>query len=205
MTSLKSPWVAVCLTAVLAASTPVAAQESREMSQKEMMERMMKYTTPTKAHDFLKNYVGTWEVDATTYEQPGAQPTKSRGTMTGELLFGGRFAECRFSGQMMGQPFMGIQIEGFDLFQQKYVGLWIDSMSTNFFLTSGTLDASGKVLTETGMLPDPRTGSGLKVRSVTTLLDGGKYRYEMYHPGPDGKEFKAMEIVYTRKMGMTGS
>jgi len=200
MTSPKSPFVAVCLAAVLAASTAVAAQESQETSQKEMMEQMMKYSTPTKAHDFLKNYVGNWEVEVTAYEQPGAPPAKSKGTMTGELLFGGRFAECRFSGEMMGQPFMGIQFEGFDLFQQKYVGLWIDSMSTCFFLTSGTLDASGKVLTETGMLPDPRTGSTIKVRSVTTLLGDGKYRYEMYHPGPDGKEFKAMEIIYTKRM-----
>jgi hypothetical protein len=192
--------IAVSLMAVLAASVAGAAQQQQAMSQQEMMDRMMKYATPTKAHDFLKNYVGKWDVEVKTFPQPGAQPMLSKGSMTGELILGGRFAVCHFQGQMMEAPFSGMQLMGYDLFQNKYAGIWIDSMSTCFYPTTGTLDASGKILTETGMWPDPMTGGAQKVKIVTTMMGPGKYRWEMFMPGPDGKEFMSMAIMYTKAM-----
>ncbi len=198
--SAKRSWIAVCLVVAVAALTAASAQEQKAMDQKQMMNQMMKYGAVTKAHDFLKNYVGTFMVEVMSYEQPGAAPVKSTGTMTGELLFDGRFAHCRFESQMMSMPFAGVQLMGFDLFQMKYVGIWFDNMSTAFYATTGILDASGKVLTETGMWPDPMTGGTDKVRNVTTIMGPGKYRFEMFRPGPGGKEMKAMEIVYTKKM-----
>jgi len=95
---------------------------------------------------------------------------------------------------------LGLEIVGYDLYQNKYVTFWIDSMSTNFFLTTGTLDMSSKVLTDTGNWPDPMTGGMTKVKNVTTFIQEGKYKFEMYMIMPDGKEFKSMELLATRKM-----
>jgi len=187
------------LVAAFVASLGGAQQQTKQMSQQQMMDQMMKYAMPTKAHDFLKNYVGKWDVEAKTWAQPGAEPGISKATMKGELFFEGRYVKCDFEGMMMAQPFKGLQIIGYDLFQKKYVSFWIDSMSTCFYLTSGTLDGSGKVLTETGTWPDPMTGGTSKVKIVTTHMDG-KFRFEMFMIGPDGKEFKSMELNYSRKM-----
>lgn len=196
--SLRRILVAVCLIALLGASLAVA-QQQKPMSQKEMMDQMMKYAALTKAHDFLKTYVGKWDVEVKSFEQPGMPPMTSKGSMTGELILGGRFALCRFEGQMMEMPFMGLQLIGYDLFQNKYVGLWIDSMSTAFYHTTGTLNVAGKVLTETGMWPDPMTGGSDKVKIVTAVLSPSQYKWHMFRVGPDGKEVMTMEIVYTKK------
>jgi len=174
-------------------------QEKKQMSQQDMMAQMMKYAMPTKEHDFLKSCVGDWDVEVKSWMKPGDEPAMSKGTMKGELFFDGRYVKCNFDGMMMAQPFKGMQIIGYDLFQKKYVGFWIDNMSTNFYLSSGTLDASGKVLTETGMRPDPMAGAMKKVKIVTTHMDG-KFKYEMFRTEPDGKEFKSMELMYSRKM-----
>jgi hypothetical protein len=189
----------ICLVAFLAVSLAGAAQQ-QAVSQKEMMDRMMKYATPTKAHEFLKNYVGTWDVEVKSFEQPGAPPIVSEGTMTGELVLGGRFALCHFDSQMMGTPFTGMQLMGYDLYQMKYAGIWIDSMSTAFYPTTGTLDASGKVLTEIGLWPDPMTGGSQKVKIVTTIVGPGQYTWKVFIAGPDGKEFMSMDITYTKKI-----
>ena len=193
--------VAACLILFLGASL-TAAQQQKPMSQqeKDMMAQMMKYANPTKAHDFLKTYVGKFDVEVKQYEKPGSQAMVSKGTMTGELIYGGRFAVCHFEGQMMETPFQGMQLMGYDLFQNKYVGLWIDSMGTAFYHTMGSLDAMGKVLTETGMWPNPMTGGSDKVKIVTTIMSPGKYRWQMFRPGPDGKDYMAMELLYTKKM-----
>ena len=194
----------IYLIAVLAVGLviPLAAPGSQQkaMSQKEMMDMQMKYSTPVKEHEYLKNYAGDWTVEVKTWMQPGTEPAVEKGSMKGELIYGGRFVTCRFDGSMMGQPFMGMQVLGYDLFQKKYVGCWIDSMSTHFSMTKGSLDATGKILTETGMWPDAMTGGIRKVRAVTTWIGDGNYKYEMYMTGPDGKEAKSMEIVYTRKV-----
>ncbi len=192
-------FLTILLVAVFVSTLMAFPQQQKQMSQQEMMAQMMKYAMPTKDHDFLKNYVGNWDVEVKSWTQPGAEPMMSKGTMMGELFLDGRFVKCNFEGLMMAQPFKGMQVTGYDLFQKKYVGFWIDNMSTCFYLTTGTLDASGKVLTETGMWPDPMTGGASKVKIVTTHMDG-KFRFEMFMTGPDGKEFKSMEIMYSRKM-----
>jgi hypothetical protein len=174
---------------------------AQEMSAQDklMMETMMRYAMPGKNHELLKKYVGDWDIETRTWAKPGDQPMMSKGTQKNQLIFDGRYIMCQFEGMMMGQKFMGMEIIGYDLFQNKYVTFWIDTMSTYFFLTTGTLDASGKVLTETGMSPDPMTGGTQKVKDVTTFLPDGRYKFEMFMVGPDGKEFKSMELLATRK------
>ena len=197
---LSTALFSVCLIVVLAVPPAPASQQQMTTAQQEMMQQMMKFGTPTAAHDWLKNYVGTWDVETKSWEQPGTEPMMSKASMTGELILGGRFVKCNFEGQMMDKPFSGMQVIGYDLFQKKYVGFWIDSMSTAFYLTTGTLDAAGRVMTETGMWPNAMTGVGEKIRIVTTQLGDGKFRFEMFMTGPDRKEFKSMELLYTRKM-----
>jgi hypothetical protein len=193
-------FLAALLIACLAAPFASAGGQQKAMTQQQMMDQMMKYATPVKEHEYLKKYVGAWDAEVKSWEDPAAAPMTQKANMKGELIFGGRFVKCSFDGTMMGQPFSGLQIIGYDLFQKKYVSFWIDSMSTNFFLTAGALGPTGKALSETGTWPDPMTGGMEKVRVVTTWLEDGKFSFELHRIGKDGKDVKSMEITYTRKM-----
>lgn len=175
---------------------------AQEMSsqEKEMMEMMMKYGTPGEHHELLKKYVGDWNVEVKSWPQPGAEPVTSQATQKNELILNGRYLKGKFQGMMMGQTFEGMEFIGYDLFKEKYVTVWIDNMSTSFFLSIGTLDESGKVLTETGQMPDPMTGGMQKVKNVTTFMEDGKYRFEMFMIMDNGTEFKSMELLAARKM-----
>lgn len=174
----------------------------QEMSsqEKEMMEMMMKYGSPGAHHELLKKYMGDWNVEVKSWMKPGAEPMISQATQKNELILNGRYLKGTFKGMMMGQTYEGIELIGYDQFKEKYVTVWIDNMSTGFFLSSGTLDESGKVLTETGQMPDPMTGGMQKVKNVTTFLEDGKYRFEMFMIMDDGIEFKSMELLANRKM-----
>ena len=37
------------------------------------------------------------------------------------------------------------------------------------------------------------------MRNVTRVIDSNKHMFEMYEHGPDGKEFKTLEVTYLRK------
>jgi len=197
---------AVLVTAFVVVAVPVIAsiQMQQEMTpdQKKMMEQMTKYGTPGKEHELLKRYVGEWDVDISTWQDPMAKPEKSKGTMKNTLLFEGRYLKCNLEGMMGAMKFQGLEVIGYDLFKKMYTTFWVDSWSTAFMVTTGTLDTAGNVLTETGMSPDPMTDGKTmqKFKNVTTFLGDGKYKFEMYMVMPDGKEMKGMEMVCTRKM-----
>jgi hypothetical protein len=175
----------------------------QEMSpQDKMQAQMMKYGTPGKAHEFLKRFVGDWDVEITaTPPMPGAPPQKSKGTMKSQLIFDGRFLKSDFDGYMGPSASKGLQINGYDLYKNVYTTIWLDSWSTSFLVLAGKLDASGNVLASTGESPDPMTDGKTmeKLRTVVTFMGEGRYKFELYMAAPNGQEQKTLEMVYTRR------
>jgi hypothetical protein len=206
MRSLRLLLLAVLITGVnivlVQALPSIFSDQEMSAQDKKMMEQMMKYGTPGAEHEFLKKYVGDWDVDITSWSGPGAPAQMSKGTMKNTLIFDGRYLKSDFEGTMGGMTFKGLEVIGYDLFKKMYTTFWVDSMSSSFMTTSGTLDKTGKVLTETGMSPDPMTDGKTmqRFKNVTTFMGDGKYKFEMYMVMPDGKEAKGMELVCTRKM-----
>jgi hypothetical protein len=187
---------------VIQALPSISSDQDMSAQDKKMMDQMMKYGTPGKSHEFLKKYVGDWDVDISTWPMPGAPAQTSKGTMKNRLIFDGRYVKCDFEGMMSGTSFSGLEVIGYDLFKKMYTTFWIDSMSSAFLTTSGTLDMTGNVLTETGASPDPMTDGKTmqKFKNVTTFMGDGKYKFEMFMVMPDGKATKGMELVCTRIM-----
>ena len=185
----------------LAAATAALAQQEQQMSpeQQKAMEAWIKYATPGPSHKLLEPFVGSWNVKTTWWEAPGAPPTVTTGTSENVWVLGGRFVHQTVAAEMMGQPFSGIGYTGYDNFQGKFVGTWMDSMGTMVMMSTGTADASGKVLTFTAEMDDVVSGKRMTVREVIRVIDSSKHVFEMYGPDKSGKEFKTMEIVYTRK------
>jgi hypothetical protein len=180
---------------------PTSAGQEMSPQVQRMMEQMAKYGTPGQGHEFLKKYAGDWDVAITSWPMTGGQPQTSRGTMKNTLLFDGRYVKGEFEGAMGGASFKGLEIIGYDLYAKRYTTVWVDSMSTAILTLGGTLDASGRVLTETGTAPDPMTDGKTqqKFKNVTTFMADGTYKFEMFMVGPDGRESKGLELLCTRR------
>ena len=66
-------------------------------------------------------------------------------------------------------------------------------------VSTGKYDAATKTYTFQGTFPNPVTGKDEKARQAVKVIDDNKHVFEMH--GNDmgtGKEFKMMEITYTR-------
>lgn len=162
----------------------------------EMMAAFLKASTPGPQHELLKSQVGNWAIKNTLYVGPG-DPQISQATAEVTSILGGRFIQEKYSGSMMGMPFQGIGLTGYDNVRKMYVGTWMDSLSTGITLVEGTADASGKTITWTGSTTDPMTGRTTDIRMVMSLGDSSR-SVEFYETS-GGKENKTMEMVYTRK------
>jgi hypothetical protein len=176
------------------------AQQPQSEEEQKMMKLWMEYATPGENHKYLEYFVGTWENSVKMWMAPDAPPQVSKGESMSEMMLGGRFLKSYNKGSMMGMSFEGVALTGYDNFKKKFVTIWFDSTGTGFYQTSGSLDTSRKIKIESGIWDDFMTGGKSKVKWVTKIIDDNNYRFDMYNEDPKtGKEFKSVEIVYTRK------
>lgn len=166
--------------------------------QKAMMEAWMKASTPGDAHKKLDGMVGTWDVKVKSWMAPGQPPMESTGTAVNAWILGGRWMEEKFNGTFMGMPFEGRGFTGYDNIKKQYVGTWMDNMSTAAMVSSGK-GGSGNTWEFTSSMDDPMTGKPSMITEKVTFADADHHTMEMWGPGPDGKNFKMMEIAYSRK------
>lgn len=162
---------------------------------KQMMATMEKNATPGPEHKALAESVGTWTTASKMWMDPSAPPMESQGTEEVTPLLGGRFVQMHFSGQMMGKPFEGIGIEGYDNAKKKWVMSWMDSMGTGIITAEGTGDIKSRTFTGEELGPD---GKKHGFRWVIKSESPKKHVMEMYSSF-SGKEMKEGEITYTRK------
>ena len=151
-------------------------------------------------HKVLGTLVGTWDAKVKFYFPDPTKPTESKGVMTRTMILGGNFLQESFKGEFVGQKFAGLAIVGFDANKKKFVTTWCDSMSTSMTHMQGTYDPEKKTLTSVGEEIEPNSKKKMKTRDVLRIISADEQTLDMYRQ-PDGeeKEFKIMEIVYTRK------
>jgi hypothetical protein len=153
----------------------------------------------TDHHRRLEPFAGTFSARTKWWREPGAPPAESTGTMTNTWRLGGRFLEQHYLSQMMGAPFEGMGLWGYNTITQRYEGVWMDNMGTGISFETGSCDKSGRVFTMLGEIDNPSTGQKVPKRSVISLKNSNEHVFEIYFTFPGAPEFKVMEVTYTRK------
>ena len=184
--------------------TPTPAQTEKQPpqmtpEQKAEMEAFMKAGTPGAPHQALAASAGTYDLKIMSWHEAGAPAQEDTGTATRSMTLGGRVMVEELSSSMMGTPFTGHGMMGYDNVSGKYWSTWNDSMSTGLMVSSGTCDAQMKTCTFTGAWNDPIKKAPVKARMTTRWTSPTTQIFEMYAPGKDGKEMKMLEITYTKK------
>jgi hypothetical protein len=189
-----------CLAVVMIASPVIAKNKKSEkqMDPQAMMEVYQKLATPGEPHKQLASLAGSWTTQTKEWMEPGKPPSESTGSVEMKMLLDGRFLQQEFNGNMMGQPFSGIGITGYDNLRKHYVSNWIDTMGTGIFSMEGTASADGKAITLKGQDAELEGGQ-MTHRAVWKIVDSNTQTFDMYGTHKGGKEMKVMEIVYTRK------
>lgn len=177
---------------------PQDVKAGQAPSEAEMWALVEKMGTPGPQHKALDAVIGAWETTMKSQMGPDGKPFESKGTSIHAWIMDGRFVHVEFNGTFMNKPFKGAGVTGYDNAKQKYVTAWIDTMNTGITQLEGTYDAGTKTFTYLGEMEMP-PGNKMKYRQLIRILDKDKHVMEWWEPGPDGKDVKTMEIIYTRK------
>jgi hypothetical protein len=179
-------------------SKPGGGQATPASAANPMMAKWKEFGTPGAAHKVLDALVGKWNVDVKMFEPGQTAPMQSKGTSEVKWILDGRFVEETANGDFMGEPFHGVGTVGYDNLKKKYVMSWVDNTSTGVMYAEGTYDAATKTFTWGGECPDVMAGKYTKSRTVEKMTDADHWSMQSFKPGPDGKEFMAGQLDYTR-------
>ncbi|HKY31364.1 MAG TPA: DUF1579 domain-containing protein [Candidatus Polarisedimenticolia bacterium] len=196
---------AVSAAAIVLAAAPLAAQSGSQQQpqmtpeQQAEMEAYMKAGTPGPQHQALAATAGDYDLKIKSWHEPGGPAMEDTGTAKRTMILDGRVLVEEVSSSMMGMPFTGRGMTGYDNVTGKYWSTWTDSMSTGIMVSQGTCDAAGKNCTFTGSWNDPVKKGPVTARMTTRWTSPTTEVFEMHAPDKAGKEFKMMEITYSKK------
>lgn len=174
----------------------VNTMQAQEENSNDYMKAWQESMTPGPMHEMLAHRVGEWKAEVKMWMDPSQPPTVSEATTVCESMLGGRYFQSIHTGEMMGMPFEGFEINGYDNVSKKFFNIWLDNVGTGVLMTEGTYDEANKTLTLTGQMTDPM-GSKMNIREVVKVIDNDNSLFEMY-VDMGGEEMKNMEIKYTR-------
>jgi hypothetical protein len=138
--------------------------------------------------------VGTWDGEIEVRVDPAAEPQRSSGVMTNQLI-GDRWLVTEFKNETTGFEARGIY--GWDDAQQAYVGTWIDSMRSSLVIGQGTLDLDSNTMTYRFEVPQ-----GDKIqrwRDVTHFVDDDNQVFRSFLELHPGKEHAVVTAKYRRR------
>lgn len=154
---------------------------------------------PVKEHDWLQQFVGEWESEAEIAQQGDKPPVKTKGSETVRSV-GGFWIMGENRGEVMGRPFTGILTVGYDPGKKRYVGTWIDSMTSTLWTYEGAVDPGGRTLTLEAEGPSPDAPGKLRrYRDTTEIKDKNCKVLRSSVLGDDGKWTTFLTVTYTRK------
>ena len=174
------------------------AKQETKIDMQAIMEIYRKVGTPGEPHKLLAKLEGFWTTRTRSWMEPGKPPVESIGTCDQKMVLGGHYLRQEYAGDMMGQPFTGINLMGYDNHTGKYVSVWLDSFSTAIYYFVGTASADGRTITQECSYDDPVRGPSVW-RSVNRIKDDNTLEFEMFITPKGGKEEKMMEMTVARK------
>ncbi|HTG43373.1 MAG TPA: DUF1579 domain-containing protein [Verrucomicrobiae bacterium] len=181
-------------------SQPSLVDKNQEDADKaEMMKKVEEAGRPGPGHQALEHFVGKWKAEVKCWMEPGGPPHVNSATATGRWILNGRFLVEEFHGEMMGKPFHGQTLLGFDNTKQTFNSVWVSDMQTSMFVSEGKSKGDNKVITLEGKSSCPATNRhDIPMKVVLRVLSPDKHTFEMFDES-NGANGKNMEITYTRQ------
>ena len=172
------------------------SQIGEKMSEEDMMNQWMELISLGEEHKEMAETVGEYSYLSTFWTHSGADPMKSKGETTIKAVMDGRYVTETHKGEVMGMPFHGMGMNGYDKLTGEYVSTWMDNMGTGIMKFIGSKNAEGQIVSTTEtinvMTRQPETH-----KTVMTYKKNGHVMD--YYIIANGEEFLSMNIIYERR------
>ena len=144
-----------------------------------------RFPTAQSEHEWLKSFIGEWDVTIEVWLDPDAEPDRATGRETVRAI-GDFWIVADLDTTLMGSPVTRAFTIGYDPGKEKYIAMWVDSVSSVMWLYEGERDEAARTLTlrtEGAMRPG---GEVVKYKAVTEFKSDDHRTYTSNVQLPDG-------------------
>jgi hypothetical protein len=181
------------------ALAPVTGASGPSSSADDPQARWTAFSRPGPEHHALARFVGEWETTTRVWLEPGGEPyAESRGTASHRWLEEGRWLALESSGTVMGIPHHGFGMLGYDNFKKKYVGSFVDNISTSILAMEGSWSTPDEPLVMFGTVDEPLTGEHDRAVEYAFAFTGADTLTLRVFDLPRGAENQVLELRFTR-------
>ncbi len=173
------------------------AAVAQDAAAQEMTPEQLAFYMPGEHHKLLDVFVGSWDA---TVEMAGPDGAMSMpGSMEARLVMGGRYLQQDFKADMMGMPFEGMSLMGYDGLGKVFESIWIDNSTTDLTTSTGFAAPDGVNFTMLSEEVDQATMTKREVEQRTRVVSRDEIVYEHWSVGADGTQMKTLTVTYKRK------
>lgn len=156
-------------------------------------------STPKPEHDWLQQFVGSWQIESECSMGPGEPPSQLSSTEVVRSL-GGMWVVGESHGAAPDGTLVTNLISlGYDSAKSAYVGTFISSCMDMVWNYEGSLDDAQRVLTLNTTGPDFFLSQGTaKYQDIFTIIDADTRQMTSQYQDADGNWHQFLTSRYTR-------
>lgn len=148
----------------------------------------------------LRKYVGTWDV-VMKVPQPDGQVVESKGAEVNSAVCGGAWMWSDFESTMLGAPYEGHGLIGYDASRALFVTYWVDSTTPYLIALDGKIDPSSRTITYAGTMRDSSATEVPMTQKLSWTAEDTRVAEFAFKSAAGAT---SMEILYTRKHSLGG-
>lgn len=153
---------------------------------------------PGTSHELLTSFVGDWTVDVISWGSPDANPERSSARSSADWILGYRYVREKYKSLAIGPRYEGLGFLGYDAGARVYTSVWMDSLNTSIATAKGIYNPETATFALRGEVYDPLLGRPKETRTLIQILSQDSYKVTMLDRTARGKDFKSLELTYTR-------
>jgi len=188
---------AVVCSVSLSQDKPASPKDGAANKQQDMAAEM-EAIKPGPQHKELAKMAGEWTTVTKFSADPNAKPEETTGSAKIATALEGRFITEEDSGTMMGMPYNGMRMTGYNNAAKQYEASWAWTLSTAILRMTGKSSDHGKTVTYAASFAEA-DGAEEKMTVVVKQIDDDHFVVDMSGKYPDGSNGPHLETMYTRK------
>jgi hypothetical protein len=194
----------LALAGAVGLSMSTAASDDQPPSEADAAKRWKEAAQLGPHHKELEYFLGTWD-GVIEFVMPGmlTMPPEKRDKVvgTGAWAIEGRWLSFRIKGTMMGQPFEGFGLSGYDNVKKAHVSTFVSNIDTAMTTASGSVvDPNGKIVSMYGTIDEYLTGEHDKpVRITRKIVSPDQFVHEIWDLGIGELGQVVLRETFTRR------
>jgi hypothetical protein len=171
-----------------------------EPEEKTVLEQIYrKIGTPGPHQKVLEQMAGEWDAVFEMWMEPGAAPLVSTGTISREMIFGGRYLKEVVKASSEAGPFEGLGFVAYNNYDGRFESVWMDSESTGIYMEAGTYHPDEKILHMASDRRDPASGRVVHSWGKLDMSDPDRHVYTGHSTDAEGRTYTQFKGVAERR------